>query len=242
MTDLHYENPRLVSIYDSGNGWSDDRDFYLSLGGDRQARILDLGCGTGLLCNAYAERGHLVTGVDPSASMLDAAKRTPWGAKIEWVQSGAQSFHLDKKFDLIVMTGHAFQVLLTDKDVASACAVIRNHLDEDGIFAFETRNPTVDWAAKWDGMSWELQSPEGVVRESFKVLSTQGERIIFQTEYAFTDERLISVSELRFMSLEAITAHLNKSGLCVHRLLGEWDGRPFIEHQSQEMIFLVRRA
>jgi 2-polyprenyl-3-methyl-5-hydroxy-6-metoxy-1,4-benzoquinol methylase len=68
--DAHYENPKLAEIYDDGNGWSIDRDFYLSLAGDRPIRILDLGCGTGLICDAYAAKGHFVTGVDPAASML----------------------------------------------------------------------------------------------------------------------------------------------------------------------------
>lgn len=242
MPDLHYENPRLVTIYDLGNGWSEDRDFYLSLGGEQQKRVLDLGCGTGLLCNAYAERGHLVTGVNPSASMLEVANRTPFGRRIEWVQSSAQAYRSGKKFNLIVMTGHAFQVLLDDQDVTSTCESVREHLDQDGIFAFETRSPSIDWARKWDGMSRDLQSPEGVVRESFKVLSVRGDRIIFQTEYAFVDERLISVSELRFMSLETITRQLNSAGLSTYKLLGEWDGSPFNPEQSQEMIFMVKRA
>ena len=67
MTDLHYEHPKLVDVYDLGNGWSEDRNFYLSLAGDKPISILDLGCGTGLLSNAYAERGHMVTGADPAA-------------------------------------------------------------------------------------------------------------------------------------------------------------------------------
>jgi predicted TPR repeat methyltransferase len=141
MTDLHYDHPKLVSIYDLGNGWAADRDFYLSLAGDQPKRVLDLGCGTGLLCNAYAERGHLVTGVDPSASMLEVAKNKPFGERIEWVQSSAQSFECDKNSDLVVMVGHTFQVLLDDSDVASTYAGIRRHLDVDGLFAFETRNP-----------------------------------------------------------------------------------------------------
>lgn len=242
MSDLHYENPRLVSIYDLGNGWSDDRDFYLSLAGMQPKRILDLGCGTGLLCNAYAERGHLVTGVDPSTSMLDAAKKTIFGGRIEWVHSAAQSFQCNKQFDLIVMTGHAFQVLLDDKDVASTYDRIRSLLQADGVFAFETRNPAIDWARKWDGMCRELKSPEGFVRESFKVLSSREDRIVFQTEYAFSDEQLISVSELRFMSLDAITECLDKAGLAIHQLFGDWDGRPFNPQHSNEMIFLVKRT
>jgi SAM-dependent methyltransferase len=242
MTDLHYEHPKLVDVYDLGNGWSEDRNFYLSLAGDKPISILDLGCGTGLLCNAYAERGHMVTGVDPAASMLEAAKKSPFGKKIEWVQASAESFQFYTKFDLIVMTGHAFQVLLDDHNVASSFVRIRDHLSREGMFAFESRNPRIDWASEWDGMQRELQSPTGRVRESFKVRSAQGDRIIFETEYAFADERLVSVSELRFMSSDRITRHLIEAGLHVHELLGDWDGSSFSPERSREMVFLVRPA
>lgn len=242
MTDLHYEHPKLVSVYDLGNGWSDDRDFYLSLAKEQPQRILDLGCGTGLLCNAYAEKGHLVTGVDPAASMLEAAKNTRYGKNIEWMQSSAQSFQSEHTFDLIVMTGHAFQVLLDDRDVISACSNVRAHLAKDGVFAFETRNPAIDWAREWNGMQRELQSSAGLVRESFKVCSTREDRIVFETEYAFPDEHLISVSELRFMSFDTVARHLHEAGLAIHQTFGDWDGSPFNGALSREMIFLVKRA
>ena len=73
--DEHYINPKLAEIYDLDSPWSKDRDFYLSLAGDVQKRILDLGCGTGLLCDAYAAKGHNVTGVDPAEAMLKIARQ-----------------------------------------------------------------------------------------------------------------------------------------------------------------------
>lgn len=80
----------------------------MSLAGDSRKHVLDLGCGTGLICDAMAARGHEVTGVDPSATMLDIARQKPNGAKAEWVQSLAQDFKSDKTFDLVIMTGNAF--------------------------------------------------------------------------------------------------------------------------------------
>ena len=240
MTDLHYEHPKLVSIYDLGNGWSNDRDFYLSLAGKDPKRVLDLGCGTGLLCNAYAEQGHLVTGVEPSASMLAVARGSRFGDQIAWAQSSSQEFRSEKRFDLIVMTGHAFQVLLDDGDISATFSRVREHLASDGLFAFETRNPVIDWAHEWDGMCRELKSPFGIVRETFKVRSTQEDRIVFETQYAFSDEALVSFSELRFLSSDAIARRLEGSGLRVESLLGDWDGSAFDPEKSREMIFLAR--
>ncbi|MFK4255705.1 methyltransferase domain-containing protein [Agrobacterium tumefaciens] len=52
MPDLHYEHPALAALYDLDSGWSIDRDFYLGSASGEQKRILDIGCGTGLLCDA----------------------------------------------------------------------------------------------------------------------------------------------------------------------------------------------
>lgn len=120
-----YDNPRLAEIYDLDSGWSMDRDFYLSLTGSTRQKILDLGCGTGLICDAYAAKNHDVTGVDPSAAMLRVARQKPHGKKIKWIQSFAQTYHSDKFFDLIIMTGHAFQVLLEDSEIQATFAVMR---------------------------------------------------------------------------------------------------------------------
>jgi ubiquinone/menaquinone biosynthesis C-methylase UbiE len=81
---------------------------------------LGLGCGAGTLCCDLAERGHGVTGVDPAGAMLAVARRKPHAEWIEWVESTAQNYKAHRCFDLIVMTGHAFQVLLNDADALAA--------------------------------------------------------------------------------------------------------------------------
>lgn len=239
MPDAHYVNPKLSEIYDLDSGWSVDRDFYLSLAGSERQCILDLGCGTGLLCDAYAAKGHDVTGVDPSAAMLDVARRKPNGRAIEWIESVAQTFQSDKKYDLIIMTGHAFQVLLEDADILSTFSVIAKHLAPDGTAVFESRNPSIDWAQQWD-YEMELKLPGQIVRESRRFLTMERDRMTFELRYQFPDETLLSSSELRFQSRNEIEEKLSVSGLCVEKLLGDWDGRSFDEKTSEEMIFVVK--
>jgi SAM-dependent methyltransferase len=241
LPDNHYENPRLAEIYDLDSGWSADRDFYLNLAGSPRQSILDLGCGTGLLCDAYAAKEHDVTGVDPSAAMLDVARRKTFGSDIEWVQSFAQTYQSDKLFDLIIMTGHAFQVLLEDADVCATLSVMREHLKPDGIAAFESRNPAIDWEKQWN-YELDLKLPGQIVRESRRFLAMDNSRMTFELRYQFSDETLISSSELRFQSRQEIEEKLPVSGLRVEKLLGDWDGSLFDENTSEEMIFLVKVA
>jgi len=240
MPDNHYVNSRLAEIYDLDSGWSIDRDFYLSLAGPQPQTILDLGCGTGLLCNAYAAMHHDVTGVDPSTAMLEVARRKPYGNEIEWVQSVSQTYQSNKLFDLIIMTGHAFQVLLEDIDVLQTFSTMRKHLKRGGSVAFESRNPLIDWEKEWN-YDMVIELPDSTVHESRRFLTMEHDRMSFELRYQFSDETLVSTSQLRFLSKKDIDERLTASGLCSDKVIGDWDGTPFDE-SSKEMIFIVRAA
>ena len=242
--DLHYTHPRLAGIYDLGNAGTDDRDFYLSLAGDSPRDILDLGCGTGLVCDAFAACGHRVTGADPAQAMLDVARSKPNGASVEWVEATAEGFRSLKRFDLIIMTGHAFQVLLTEAQVARALANMADHLKPDGLIVFESRNPVIDWDSVW-ARERRLEAPDGShILASRRIISSDPDAglMTFAWDYDFGDAVITSESTLRFLPHSRIMHLAEQSGLACADVLGDWDGAPFQPQRSREMIFKFRRA
>jgi SAM-dependent methyltransferase len=241
MPDLHYVHPDLAALYDADCGWSADRDFYLSLAGTPPQRILDLGCGTGLICDAYAALGHEVTGVDPAPAMLEVARLKPHGADIEWVLSTAQDFRSEKRFDLIIMTGHAFQVLLDDEDIRATFDMVRTHLAPSGRFVFESRNPAIDWFARWNS-SHEIDAGGRGVTYTVRSTNRDGNRLTFEQRYDFGSRSLTSVSELLFLTRAEIEDRLSAAGLLVESVFGDWHGEPFDPVTSHEMIFNARLA
>jgi SAM-dependent methyltransferase len=241
MPDLHYEHPDLAALYDADCGWSEDRDFYLSLAGKTPQRILDLGCGTGLICDAYAALGHNVTGADPAPAMLEIARQKPHCDDIEWVLSTAQDFRSDQRFDLIIMTGHAFQVLLNDEDIRATFDMVRTHLAPSGRFVFESRNPAIDWFARWNS-SHEVETDGPTVTYSLRSRHQSGNRLVFEQLYDFGTRSLTSVSELLFLTRSEIEDRLHASGLRAESVFGDWHGEPFDPATSHEMIFSTRLA
>lgn len=241
MPDVQFDDPRLAATYDHQSGWSIDRDFYLKSAGRKPIDILDMGCGTGLICNAYAAQGHRVTGADPAKAMLDIAKQQPNSSKISWILSDAQSFTSEKHFDLIIMTGHAFQVFQDDAATQSAFAVMRDHLKPEGRIIFESRNPNLNWPEIWAEANQPSILP-GNILHSWKFIDRTDEHISFEHHYVVGDETLISRSKLRFPSRENIETLLKAVGLKSGAVLGDWDKSPFDATQSPEMIFQVTLA
>jgi SAM-dependent methyltransferase len=240
---MDYQNAQIAQIYDLINPRAKDSDFYLTLAGPRPGSVLDLGCGTGTLCCALAERGHRVTGVDPAAAMLAVARRKPHAEQVEWVESPAQSYKSQRRFDLVVMTGHAFQILLTDADALAVLETMRGHLKEGGRVAFETRNPSVDWVGEWATRPPLVRILlGGQLLETLEVTGEDRDFISFQTCYRFPHMTLTTSSTLRFPSREHVEALITRSGLVVRDVFGDWDALPFEATRSREIIFIAEIA
>lgn len=108
--DQHYADPRLVALYDTDNPRSADTDFYLSLAAELNAqRIVDLGCGTGLLTRELAVGDRQVIGVDPSLAMLAFARQQPGAERVEWREDDSRVLGTPGA-DLALMTGNVAQV------------------------------------------------------------------------------------------------------------------------------------
>lgn len=132
MPCASYSDPRLTAVYDPLNAQDYGTPFFRDLAGAVPKTILDIGCGTGRLACDLAARRHLVTGADPAAAMLGVARNRPGGDKVTWIEADAAGLSAGLRFDLIIMTGHAFQVLLEDREVRAALSNLHRHLAPGG--------------------------------------------------------------------------------------------------------------
>jgi SAM-dependent methyltransferase len=159
VTD-HYNQAELANLYDDENVWDPSSDFYRDLALRAGAKtLLDLGCGTGLLTRGIVRAiGGSGVGVDPATPMLDVARRKTRDERIEWIEGDGRTIRLGRKFDLVIMTGNAFQAFLTEADQIALFRTAAAHLAPDGRFAFESRNPArQEWLEWMPGPSFRVQ-------------------------------------------------------------------------------------
>ncbi|MCB8942420.1 MAG: class I SAM-dependent methyltransferase [Ardenticatenaceae bacterium] len=242
MPDLAFMDPRLTAVYDTFNASDDDTNFYLRLAGAAPLRVLDMGCGTGRLTLCLAELGHEVTGADPAKAMLAVARRKPGAARVTWIETDAAGMAVDGRFDLIIMTGHAFQVFLTNEEIHEALVNLRRHLAVNGRLAFETRNPA---AREWEGWTRDQTTEQadipgvGPVTIYYQTQSATNRFVTFHACFRFGEEAMIEApSTLRFMDQAELAAYLQKAGFTNMEWLGNWDGAP-LQLNSPEIIVIA---
>lgn len=111
---------------------------WLAARGARVRRALDLGCGTGVLCQALSERGIVAEGLDLSPEMIAIAReRAPGltftaGDMVTWKPEG--------RFDLVTCTGDALNHIFDPADVARVFQNVHDALNEGGFFLFDLLN------------------------------------------------------------------------------------------------------
>jgi ubiquinone/menaquinone biosynthesis C-methylase UbiE len=221
----------MAILYDSFNVHGADRDFYLDLTAD-PSRILDIGCGTGLLTLALSARGHDLTGVDPAAGVLSIARDKDTDGRVRWVEAPADGFDLPERFDLAIMTAHVFQVFLDDRETLAALFNIHRHLGPGGHLVFESRNPEVRaWEAWTQATTRRTEEVPGIgpVDVFYQMRHVEGERVTFDTVFTLlqTEEQRISESTLRFAPKDKIVALVEEAGFRIESMFGDWDRSPF---------------
>ncbi len=245
MREVIYHEALFAQLYDSQSPWSDDRDYCLNMAKGR-ASVLDLGCGTGILGSAIARKyGCHVTGIDPAQAMLDQAMHHEGHNKVKWICADARDVRLGRTFDLIIMTGHAFQCFLTPDDRLALFRTIAAHLSASGEFIFDSRNPLMkewlQWTPEKSRNTFHHTKLGEVEAWDDCVFDPATQVVTYEWFYRLTSGKVAHApaSRIAFPSRNTIESELKMAGLHVTHWLGNWDGSA-ISDTSNEIIPIGR--
>lgn len=245
-TDPVLTDAENAALYDQLNpwdpvGWPADT-FYHGLV-MAAAAVLDVGCGTGAMLGYARAAGHTgrLAGIDPSPAMLARARRHDG---VEWVAGTAAQAAWDREFDLAVMTGHAFQCLVADDDVAASLAAVRAALREGGRFAFETRHPQARAWADWnpEQVTETVDATGRTLRVWHEVESVRDGVVTFTETAAAPSGMVVRVdrARLRFLDVPELDGFLDRAGFVVEARYGDWQRGP-VTRASREIVTIARR-
>ena len=127
MDDIPYEE------------WAEYICSILSEYGIEKGLLLDLGCGTGSLCQIMAEKGFDVIGVDNSEDMLGIAreKALESGQEILYLLQDMRQFELYGTVGAVVSVCDSLNYILDKDQLLAVFKLVNNYLDPGGIFVFD---------------------------------------------------------------------------------------------------------
>ena len=111
--------------------WLREHDFH-------PKTAMDLGCGTGILCEILHKSGIRTSGMDFSAGMIDIAReRTP---EIHYDVADMITYRPNEKFDLVTCTGDAINHISALSDVEKIFQNVHAYMASGGFFVFDILN------------------------------------------------------------------------------------------------------
>ncbi|WP_135227607.1 class I SAM-dependent methyltransferase [Deinococcus fonticola] len=244
---MNYDD--LADLYDHQyDVYRDDLHFYAGVAERVGGRILEVGAGTGRVTAFLARRGLNVTGLEPSARMIEKgqARAARDGLKLNFVQGDVRSYRHGGHFDLILAPFNALMHLYSLNDQLDALQNIRAHLEPGGPFVFDLYVPHFGKMNTLRHEGETFHAPDGGRTDVFVVQRHDKVKQLITTEY-FVDtvdtagalsRRHFTLTQRYFNRFE-VEWLLRCAGFESPRVTGSFQGGP-LETTSEVMVFQTR--
>lgn len=230
---------------------NDDIEFYLNYANKVKGDILELGCGTGRVSLLLAEKGYNVTSLDLSNEMLKQfekkiVKKRYLNERIKIVHSNMSDFNLNKKFNLIIAPGRAFQAICDKQDAKKALHCIYDHLKQDGLFILDLFNPNSFLNEEYcfePIIVYEKKYNDRKITMRYKCSKVDKFEQLVYSRYTIIDEsknikrELFDDNVLRYYYIEDICRVLKSCGFNVIETYGWFDRSPL--ENNREIIIVA---
>lgn len=243
VSDLIYD----ANIYDGLNTFLSDLQFYKKwMPKNKDAKILELCCGTGRLTLPIAQDGYNIYGVDFTSSMLEQAKAkaSEAGLEIDFIEADIRTLNLQEKFDLIFIPFNSIHHLYKNDDLFAVLRNVRNHLKKDGLFLLDCFNPNIQYIV--EGEKEQSVVAEYTTNDGREVLIKQTMRYENATQinriewhYHINGEfHSIQNLDMRLFFPQELDSYLEWAGFNIIHKFGSFEEEAFND-KSEKQIFVL---
>jgi SAM-dependent methyltransferase len=245
--DLIYD----ANIYDGLNTFLSDLPFYKKwLPKNKDARILELCCGTGRLTLPIAKDGYYICGVDYTSSMLEQAKAkaSEAGLEIAFIEADIRTLNLQQKFDLIFIPFNSIHHLYENEDLFKVLNVVKNHLKDGGLFLLDCFNPNIQYIVEAAKEQQEIAAyttsdgREVLIKQTMRYENkTQINRIEWHyfINGAFNSTQNL---DMRMFFPKELDSYLEWAGFNVIHKFGGFEEETFNDNSEKQVYVLVLKT
>jgi SAM-dependent methyltransferase len=215
-----------------------DIPFWRRLARASAGPILELGCGTGRVTFPLAREGISIVGIDRSAEMLQRAlgrrQRMRRQRAIHLIRGDIRHLPFPgRTFPLVIAPYGILQSLLRERDLAATLAAVRDALTPGGTFGLELVADLPAWREYSNRVTLSGRRANGAritLTESVRQ-DRQRKLTLFDQEYTERLGRKVTRKHFtltfRTLTVHQMAARLEKAGLAVSALLGDYQGSPW---------------
>lgn len=204
----------------------------------KEAKVLDMACGSGRHSILFAEKGFQVTAVDLSTNLLNAAKSAAKiaGLNIDFIRSDLRKFSICTNFELVINLFTSFGYFEDDDDNFKVFATAYKHLVKKGYFVLDYFN------SRYIEKNLVRESTENFGDEKIiQRRSINGTRVNKQIIIKSNgDEKHFRESVRMYKKCELFRA-IQSSGFTIENIFGDSSGNSFDLETSPRIIIIARK-
>ena len=189
---------------------------------------LDVGCGFGRHAIELARRNFIVTGIDPAAAMIDAARSKAKQASLDtpptFLQQHAESFTSAQRFSAAICLFTSLGQISDQGENSGLIQAVYDVLEPEGYFVVEAPQRTTTVAQlrpndkfgvgeRYTAVTRQYNMHDQTVTEQFELVAPEGNRA-YTLQY-----RLFSAEELRDL--------MTTAGFTIVGQYADFQGAPF---------------
>ncbi|PIC65448.1 SAM-dependent methyltransferase [Sporosarcina sp. P13] len=208
-------------------------------------KVLDIGCGTGLLSAMLAKQGAHVTGIDLSANMLEVAanRAKSLGLAIDFKEQPMQRLEVDGMYDAAIISIDSLNYVINQADVEETFRRVYKALSKGGVLLFDVHSLFkmdeifLEGPFVFDNrrITYVWQTVPGEMEHSI-----YSELAFFVRQENGLYRRFDEVHTQRSFAVTEYIEMLNAAGFQIERIFADWEDEP-PEEESERIFFQVRK-
>lgn len=231
-----------------------DVGLWLSFAGRTDRPVLEVGTGTGRIALELARAGHTVTGIDPSAAMLELAraKNEEFGLDVEFIEGRVTDVAFEPgRYGLVVVPADVFLYCEHGEDQMAWLRALGASLQFNGMLAIDVPGPALWLDPSTNGQPLLTFSGEASDGHPFDAWQVHEDDLAAQTRWLRVTyeqvgedgnvQRWQSEHELRYVYRFELEYLLHIAGLAQLDVYGDYELGP-LTNDSERMIVIARRT